>query len=263
MFFRLSSLTVVLLIVGAVVAAIGVGVVLGRRVRTRASTYKEPLAIVQPALLGVVGLLLAFGLTLAVGRHEARRAAVVQDANAMGTTFLRAQTLVEPVRTQSLVLLRQYVDTSLRLSSAVPGSVDEEAAVADGAELHRALWSLAGDALASAPTDSAPRLYVESLNEMIDVQTVRVAAVNNRVPPTVLVLELVGATAALGLLACYLAVQGRGVPGLMLAATLFTSLLLVTIDLDRPTRGLLQVPTAPLTALQAMMAAPPAADGLG
>ena len=88
------------------------------------------------ALLGLVGLILAFGLALAVGRYEARRAAVVEEANA----------------------------------------------IADGQQLQRQLWGLAGQALDAAPTASAPRLYVESLNQMIDMQTVHVSALGNRVP---------------------------------------------------------------------------------
>jgi hypothetical protein len=126
-------------------------------------------------LLGLVGLVLAFGLALAVGRYEARRAAVVDDANAIGTTYLRAQTLREPVRTRSLELLRRYADTNIRLSNSVPTSAEARKAVAEGQQLQRELWRLAGLALVDAPQASAPRLYVETLNEMIDMQTVQVA----------------------------------------------------------------------------------------
>jgi len=71
---------------------------------------------------GVVGGFLAFGfgLTLAIGRYDTRRAAVVDDADTIGTTYLRAQTLAEPMRSRSLQLLRQYTDASLALSLAVP-----------------------------------------------------------------------------------------------------------------------------------------------
>ena len=58
-----------------------------------------------------MGLILAFGLTLAVGRYEARRAAVVDDANAIGTTYLRAQMLSEPVRSRSLGIARGTTPT--------------------------------------------------------------------------------------------------------------------------------------------------------
>ena len=58
--------------------------------------------MLQAALLGLVALILAFGLSMAVGRHDSRRAAVVTEANAIGTTYLRAQTLKEPMRSESL-----------------------------------------------------------------------------------------------------------------------------------------------------------------
>jgi hypothetical protein len=119
--------------------------------------------------------------------------------------------------------------------------------VADAERLQRELWALADQALVAAPKDSAPRLYVETLNEMIDMQTVHVAALNNRVPAAVLTLEVVGAAVALGLLGVYLAVVGRGVLAVVLAAALVALPLLVTFDLDRPTRGLIRVPSAPLT----------------
>ena len=93
------------------------------------------------------------------------------------------------------------------------------------------------------------------------MQTTRVAALNNRVPGAVLLLELVGAAIALGLLGAYLALVGRGVLAVVLAASLVTLLLLVTFDLDRPTRGVIRVPDTPLTNLRAEMALPPAAAG--
>ena len=122
MFFRLSSLELGLLLFGVVLGTTLVGVVVGRRLRAHADTLREPFGVLQAALLGLVGLILAFGLTMAVGRYDARRAAVVEEANAIGTTYLRAQTLREPVRTRSLESLVRYTDAEIRLSKAVPGS---------------------------------------------------------------------------------------------------------------------------------------------
>ena len=81
---------------------------------------------------------------------------------------------------------------------------------------------------------------------MIDQQTVRVAALNNRIPTAVLVLEVFGAAFAFGLLALYTALHGRGATTVVLAGALVTVLLVVIFDLDRPTRGLIRVPDAPL-----------------
>jgi hypothetical protein len=260
LFFQLSSWALALILLVFVLGATGVGLLVGRHLRHLSDSLQAPFAALQAALLGVVGLILAFGLALAVGRYESRRAAVVEEANAIGTTYLRAQTLAEPFRTRSLERLKHYTDTSIRLSHSVPSSSSADKAVADGQVLQRELWALAGKALDSAPTASAPRLYVESLNETIDMQTVRVSALNNRVPPAVLWLEIAGAAIALGLLAVYLAILGRGVVTVLLAAGLVTLLLLVTFDLDRPTRGLIRVPATPLTDLRASMDLPPAFD---
>ena len=226
----------------------------------RGDTLREPFGVLQTATLGIVALLLAFGLSLAIGRYETRRAAVVDDANTIGTTYLRAQTLAEPVRTRSLELLRRYADEAIRLSHEVPGSASMRRTEAAQEVLQRRLWSLAGQALDDAPVASAPRLYVDSLNEMIDQQTVRISALNNRVPGTVLLLEVVASALALGLLALYLTQLGRGPVTVLVAAVLVTMLLFVTFDLDRPTRGLITVPDTPLVSLRASMALPPAAE---
>jgi len=235
------------------------GVLIGRRLRGHAEALREPFGVLQAALLGLVGLILAFGLTMAVGRYDARRSAVVDSANAIGTTYLRAQTLREPLRSRSLDELTQYTNATIRLSNAVPGSANAVAAIADGSRLQRSLWRKAGEALDDSPTDSAPRLYVETLNEMIDMQTVHVSALDNRVPFAVLAIEIIGAAVGLGLLALYLAMLSRGVITVVLAAAFVSVLLLITFDLDRPVRGLVRVPDTPLVSLRASMELPPAA----
>jgi hypothetical protein len=259
MFFALSSWALALVLFGVVAFATGCGVLLGRRLREHHEVLREPFGVIQGALLGLVGLILAFGLSLALGRYEDRRAAVVADANAIGTTYLRAQLLSEPGRTASLALLRRYADLAVHLSKDVPGSPAMGRTVASEDAVQRRLWALAGRQLDAAPVASGPRLYVDALNSMIDQQTVRVSALNNRVPGSVLALEVIGASVALGLLGLYLSVLGRGLWPIGFAAVLVTLLLLVTFDLDRPTRGLITIPDTPYTSLQAEMALPPAA----
>ena len=196
-----------------ILGATALGVFLGHRVRHLSESLSEPFGVLQGALLGVVGLLLAFGLSLAVSRYEDRRSNVVTEANAIGTTYLRAQTLAEPIRSRSLDLLRRYTENAVLISDAVPGGAAADAARAQEEQIERRLWSLAGKALDGAPKDSAPRLYVETLNDMFDGETARVAALSNRVPTAVLVLEVLGAALALGLLGAYLVLVGRGVVG--------------------------------------------------
>jgi hypothetical protein len=258
-FNSLSSLELGLLIFGVIGGVSALGVVAGRHLRGRSETYREPISALQGALLGVVGLILAFGLTLAVGRYQDRRADVVTDANTIGTAYLRAQTIAEPQRGLSLPLLRTYNDLAILVTDHVPGSATMRTTAARQGQIQQRLWRLAGEAMNARPRDSAPRLYLDSLNAMIDQQTVRQAGLNNRVPNAVLWLELLGAALALGLLALYLAVLGRGLVPVIAAAILVSLLVLVTFDLDRPTRGLITVPAAPLLAEKATMNLPPAA----
>ena len=259
MFFSLSSATLALIVVGVIGAATATGVLLGRRLRHHSEVLREPFGVLQGALLGVVGLILAFGLSLAVGRYEGRRTAVVDEANAIGTTYLRAQLIAEPARTRSLALLREYADLAIRLAHDVPSSSDMRRTAAEEGVVQRRLWRLAGEALDADPVASAPRLYVDSLNTMIDMQTVRISGLNNRVPGAVLALEVIGAAIALGLLGLFLSVLGRGLLPIVFAAALVSMLLLVTFDLDRPVRGLITVPATPLESLRASMELPPAA----
>ena len=120
MFFRLSTLWLVVVLFVVIIGGCR------RRHGDRpldslpADANRESVGVVQGTLLGLVGLLLAFGLTMAVGRYEARRGLVVQEANDIGTTYLRAQLLAEPARTTSLdapQALRRCSDRSRRSGS--------------------------------------------------------------------------------------------------------------------------------------------------
>jgi hypothetical protein len=111
----------------------------------------------------------------------------------------------------SLELLKTYADTAIDLADQVPFTdrFDTDAKAFD--ELQPELWALAGDAVATDPTGTGPRTHVETLNEMIDTHTQRMASLSNRVPTPVMVLQVGGSAIGLGVLALYLAVLGRSV----------------------------------------------------
>jgi len=259
MFFRLANPLLVVVVTVVVAGTTAAGIALGRRLKSSHDEIREPIGAVQAALLGFVGLLLAFGLTMAVGRYENRRAAIVTEANAIGTAFLRAETIAEPQRSQSIDLLRTYVTGRVRLSEVVTETAAFTQAVAASNEIQRSLWKLAGEALAASPDGSATRLYVDSLNTMFDSGSSREAAFHDRIPDSVVVLQIGGAALALGVLGLYLATLGRRVLTALLAAAMVILILLVALDLDRPQRGLITVPSRPLQDVQASMGLEPAA----
>jgi hypothetical protein len=143
----------------------------------------------------------------------------------------------------------------------VPDTAKFRRASADSQVIQRKLWALAGEALNTSPVASAPRLYVETLNEMIDAHTTRLAALENRIPDLVLYLQVGISALAFGVLGLYLALLGRAVLPPLIGAVMVAVLLLVIFDLDRPARGFIKVPSAPLVAQRASMIPPPAATG--
>jgi hypothetical protein len=263
MFYRLVSWELALVIVAVIGVGCAAGAVAGRHVRRRSDTYHEPLGVLQGALLGVVGLVLAFGLSLAVGRYQDRRGDVVAEANAIGTAYLRAQTIAEPQRSRSLAAFPGYADLAIHVTKEVPGSDSLKRTTAAQGGIQRVLWRLAGQSMNAHPTNSAQRLYLESLNEMFDDQSARLAGLNNRVPNAVLALELFGAALGVGVLALYLSALGKGLVPIIAAALAVSALIYVTFDLDRPTRGVITVPAAPLVSVRASMELPPAAPAPG
>ena len=122
MFFNLSSV-----LLGLLLAAIILGSaaeVCGSVTHSRESreTVSESFGVLQSALLGFMALILAFGLSLAVGRYQDRRGAVVDDANAIGTDLPAG---ADPARADAqpvVPLLVRYTDAEIQLSHEVPGS---------------------------------------------------------------------------------------------------------------------------------------------
>ncbi len=227
-FFRMSTLVLALALALLVGGAATVGTIVGRRLRARPEPNHVPVGVVQAALLGLIGLVLAFGLTMAVGRYDNRRAIVVQEANDITTTYLRAQLISEPSRAESLDLLRQLRRPGGRPGR--PGARQRPVRRGPGPhdELQRALWGEAGDAVRTDPTGTAPRLYIESLNEMFDSRTDHVTSLRNRVPSTVVLLQVLGGAVAVGALSLYLALLGRGLLTSLVAATVVFVILFIS-----------------------------------
>ena len=259
-FFRLTSWELGLLFFAVIFGATGLGVFLGHRVRHLSDTLKEPFGVLQAALLGVVALLLAFGLSLAVSRYEdsplEHRHRGQRDRHDVSPRpdpgGAGPQPLARPARRATRgapCASRTRCRAATRRTPPAPRRSGSSA----GCGAWREMLST------RRRSASAPRLYVETLNEMFDGETVRVAALSNRVPTAVLVLEVLGSALALGLLAAYLVIVGRGVLAVLLASVLVAFLLLVTADLDRPTRGMIQVPDTVLRDQLASMEEPPAA----
>lgn len=258
MIWETGEVALLALAIGALLLAIEAGYRLGLRCKAdndEAST--SHLNLLQSALLGLLALLLGFTFSMSISRLETRKLLVLEEANAIGTTYLRSHFLAEPLRGEVADLLRQYVAARLEHHRAGIDPVLLKAARDKGAEIENRLWRAAIAAAASAPDSLPVSLFVESLNETIDVNEKRQVAFENHVPEVVIVLLFVVSAVAVGFLGYANGLTGkRRVYSTAIFAVLIALVLAVILDTDRPRRGLVQVSQSSLLRLEASMAQP-------
>lgn len=222
---------------------------IGARRRTRAELNKEEAAEIGTlagAVLGLLALLLGFSFSLALARFHDRRAQVLEEANAIGTVANYAAMLPQPEQGRILHLLRDY--TAVRVGLGVPFDPAKLLHDVDrSARLQQQLWQQANAVTATAPQSLPVHRFVAALNEMTNIAEARLTALRNHVPAAVL-LTLIGvAEVALGFTGYHAGLTGhrRRIALLVVALTVACVIALV-VDLDRPARGLVEVPIQPL-----------------
>ncbi len=214
----------------------------------------QPVGAMVASILGLVALVLGFTFSLAASRFDARRTTVLEESNAIGTCYLRARLLPEPQRTEIAKLLREYVDLRLR---GVGGSNPNEA-IARSEAIHELLWSQAAAAAEKNSASIMTGVFVQSLNDVIDVHAKRLfVGIRSRIP-VVIWIGIVGLS-MLGLTAVgYQAglTTTRRSPAMLALVLTFLVVLLLIADLDRGQEGLLRVSQQSLIDLQKSMPAP-------
>jgi hypothetical protein len=254
---RLPGPALFALLILVLCAALAMGFVLGLHER-RAEQEREfsQLSTLQAALLGLLALLLGFSFSLAATRWELRKHAFIDEANAIGTTYLRASLLPEAQRKDVAALLVQYVD--VRLSPEVMGR-DPAARARNAAEAHRLqsrIWQLAMDAVAIDSRPVTTGLFVPALNAMIDAHGTCVALVEDHVPESILWLLMAVAMGAIGLTGFAAGLTGlRNLVAGGLVSLLVGCVIFLIVDLDRPAGGFIRVSDTPLRDLRASMTA--------
>jgi hypothetical protein len=227
----------------------------GRWRRKQATDEKEqPVGAIVGSILGLVALVLGFTFSLVATRFEARRQAVLEDANAIGTVHLRARLLPEPQRTEIARLLREYV--AVRIEAVRSGNA--EGAIARSEALHELLWTQTAAATERMSNHVVAGVFIQSLNELINVHGKRLlVGLQSRIPLVIWIgvfgLALLGMFSVgyqSGLAATR---RSPAMIGLVLA---FAVVLLLIADLDRAQEGLLRVSQQAMSDLQRTMQPP-------
>lgn len=210
--------------------------------------------------LGLLALLLGFTFSLAVDRYDGRRALVLEEANAIGTTYLRAQLLDEPYRSQLSDTLLTYTENRLALAEALPG--DKQLRLLDESDaLQKQLWSETVAAVRPIRGLEIAPSFVNAMNATIDEGAARVAARRAHVPPRVLVMLLVYMIIAALILGYVMSRSPKRMATAVLLGLVTLSYLLI-LDIDRPTGGGIREQQTPMKDLLATMRqSPPASYG--
>jgi hypothetical protein len=254
------------LFVGAVVmvlVSIEWGYRLGHYAHKRAEDEKEsPVAAIAGSILGLGAFLLAFTFGIVSNRYDAKKELVREEANAIRTTWLRSEFLPEADRAETRELIRKYLES--RLAFAQSADFDPERAKALLAEVEEdqaRLWEIAVTNARKDMNSDVAALYIESLNELFAIHSLRVIqGLQARIPVVIWIVLL--AITALGMSAVGyqtgIAGSQRSLVRPILAVS-FALVIALIADLDLPGGGFIRVPQQPLIDVQTWMSRSPGA----
>jgi hypothetical protein len=243
-----NELAIYLLMIFLIVVGEEFGAALARRQRDRLPDDADRfLSSLATPSIGILALLIGFTFSMALSRFEARRLAVVSEANAIGTAALRGQTLPEPYRSAVAPLFKEYAEIRVTRPLTTHESSAVVQAIRRSIEIQETLWRNAADAAAANPQVVPSGLFMQALNTMIDVHAERLSAARNQVP-TVVFLMLEGvAMFAFGFEGYGLQLANfRNRRAMWLMAVMVGSAIMLILDLDRPQSGFITIDQAPL-----------------
>lgn len=184
------------------------------------------------AVLGLLALLLGFTFSVGMSRYEARQALVVQEANAIGTAWLRANLLEEPVRTALRSHFKTYVEARLEWSRTGQTDIDRMLQLQDD------IWLVTGEALREDTSSALSRTVMEAVNRSFELASAREAASEAHIPDRVLALLILYAFISVLMLGYVSGAAGVLRRGAILLLLIQLSLAIALIlDIDRPGTG--------------------------
>ncbi|MGB5190053.1 hypothetical protein [Robiginitalea sp.] len=244
---------VTFLIIAVLVSEVGYR--FGYWLQNRTRDEKEgPTSMIVGSLLALMAFLLAISMGMAADRFNRRRSLVLEEANSIGTTYLRAGYLPEPASAEVRNLIRAYVP--LRIVSDKLEGVNES--ISQSSEIQDKLWSIAEELARNNPESQVLALFIESLNQTIDLHEMRiVAGIYSRVPQSILLLLIAGSLLTLAAMGYNSGLmQKRSSTSAVLMILVLGAVITLVVDLDRPQDGLVNVDQRALIDLQEQIGTP-------
>lgn len=197
---------------------------------------------VEGAVFALLGLLVAFSFSGAAARFDVRRELIVEEANAIGTAYLRVDLLPAAAQPALRDLFRRYLDTRLAVYRAMPDLDAVREALGRAERLQGEIWSASLAGCRDAGPQPCAILLLPALNAMIDITTTRTAAVRMH-PPGIILWMLCGLGLGCALLAGYSMATGerRKWTHIVAFAAVMALTVFVILDLEFPRIGFIRV----------------------
>ena len=167
-----------------IIGCLEVGYRMGRR--RRESLAYEGIGAIEAAVFVLLGLLLAFSFAGGTSRLDARRQLIVQEANAIGTAYLRLDLLSEAKQREMRRLFREYLDSRLRVYEKLPNLAAGDSEMEQGSRIQQKIWSEAVPGSRADNTSATALALLPAINEMIDLTTSRAVELHTHVPSLIL-----------------------------------------------------------------------------
>jgi hypothetical protein len=246
---------IALLLASLVVVCGELGYLIGER--AKASLGESPFAVLQAAVFGLLGLLLAFSFSLGLARYDSRRAEVQEEANAIETTIVRSELLDPQAAAIMRERLQQYVEARISFARATVDQRASAAAAKRSAALQSDMWQVAKNETKRDAHSFVVLLLVEALNNMEDESTREKGILIAHVPDEVFAtLAVLIAFASILLGVGFGRTERRGGLGIVFFAVVMALVVATIVDLDRPQRGLIRVSLQPLESLRTTLGEP-------
>jgi hypothetical protein len=237
-----ATLSIVVGLFVAMVVCLEAGYRLARRrLRTEGAAH-EGLGSIEAAVFALLGLLLGFAFSQALGRFDARRDMIIDEANAIGTAYLRVD--LAPVDDQPRLrqLFRKYLDERIAVYATPRDEAATASHIAAAEDAQRRIWSAVIDSAKRDPSNDVSRVLIPAVNEMIDITTVRTVYLTVGIPPVILILLLVVALCSALTAGYAMAKRGRrSVLHVLLYAASVAMTIYVVLDLEQPRLGLIRL----------------------
>jgi hypothetical protein len=224
--------------------SVEVGRRIGRyRYATDKDSFSQGLGAAEGAIFALLGLLIAFTFSGAASRFEDRRHLITQEANDIGTAWLRIDLLPPGDQPAMRDLFRQYTDLRVVAHERVRDTASTEAKTAAALRLQAEIWQLAVAGVRKPEASpAAAQVLLPSLNAMFDIVTTRNTSTRSH-PPLAIYL-LLGVLCAVGAMLFGYSIGPSRNPNWLhrLAfAGIMALAIYVILDLEFPRRGLIRI----------------------